>query len=105
MQDNKLEAHSVLYSLIEAGHDAYLAGGCVRDELLGLNPADYDVATSATPEQIESIFPRTISFAKKYGVTLVIFNDKKTVEVTTFRKDFGYQDGRRPAFVFWTLTV
>ncbi|HPG30743.1 MAG TPA: CCA tRNA nucleotidyltransferase [bacterium] len=96
---NKDEAYFVVKKLIENKHSAYLAGGCVRDELLGLNPVDYDVATSATPEEISGIFHRTAGFAKKYGVTVVVLNDNITVEVTTFRKDFGYRDGRRPTFV------
>lgn len=102
---NKNEAFEVIKKLTANGFEAYLAGGCVRDELCGKQPTDYDVATSARPEEVEKIFPRTLSFAKKYGVTNILFHDKVIVETTTFRKEFEYLDSRRPAIIeFGTLT-
>ncbi len=100
IETNKEEAYEVIHCLANNGFEAYLAGGCVRDELLNNAPKDYDVATNAKPAEIEKIFSKTLNFAKKYGVIIVFFSKtKKTVEVTTFRKDFGYKDGRRPDYV------
>lgn len=80
------------------GHVAYLAGGCVRDELLGLEPADYDLATDAKPEQIQEVFPKARGVGESFGVMLVRFQGR-TVEVATFRSDGPYHDGRRPSEV------
>ncbi|NBX36850.1 MAG: CCA tRNA nucleotidyltransferase [Planctomycetes bacterium] len=80
------------------GHVAYLAGGCVRDELLGIEPADYDLATDARPEQIQSVFPKARGVGESFGVMLVRFQGR-TVEVATFRSDGPYHDGRRPSEV------
>jgi len=74
---------------------AYFAGGCVRDELLGLDPADYDVATDARPDQISSYFPRTSEVGASFGVVLVR-ERRLAVEVATFRTDGAYSDKRRP---------
>jgi len=73
------------------GHQAWLAGGCVRDRLLGLEPKDYDIATSATPQQVALLFPSAAQVGAHFGVMLV-----DGVEVATFRSDHGYADGRRP---------
>jgi poly(A) polymerase len=81
--------------LHQAGHQAYFAGGCVRDLLLGITPKDYDVATSATPEVVQSLFPKTVSVGAHFGVILVCEQDA-TIEVATFRHDGAYTDGRRP---------
>ena len=113
-------------TLREQGHQAYLVGGCVRDLLLGREPADYDVATDATPDQVMRIFPETYAVGAQFGVVLVpvageshssvILSDeagahpapasqskdlllsrhKDCVEVATFRSDIGYSDGRHP---------
>lgn len=85
----------VLRTLHQAGHTAYLAGGCVRDALLGRTPKDFDVATSALPDEVEKIFPTTVAVGKAFGVILVV-QDGVPVEVTTFRLDGEYRDGRRP---------
>lgn len=86
--------------LRERGHQAYFAGGCVRDLLLGREPADYDVATDATPRQVMEIFPQTYAVGEQFGVVLVPFSRADsatdTVEVATFRSDVGYSDGRHP---------
>ncbi len=97
-------ALTVVRTLRDAGHTAYFAGGCVRDELLGLHPADYDVATSATPEAVKPLFRRTNHVGAAFGVTLVhipVFRAEPgspliTVEVATFRSDGPYADKRRP---------
>lgn len=87
--------------LARAGYRALFAGGCVRDRLLGLDPADYDVATSATPEQIRVVFPHAIGVGESFGVMLVRHGGR-TIEVATFRSESGYADGRRPTEVRFT---
>lgn len=90
---------STLKVLHENGYEAFLAGGCVRDALLGLKPKDFDIATDATPDQIEKLFPKAISVGKQFGVMMVVVPTEKqalTVEVATFRSDGEYADGRRP---------
>ena len=86
--------------LRDAGHQAFFAGGCVRDLLLGLAPQDYDVATSATPDHITALFPKTFSVGAHFGVVLVCTSqpDEQDIatEVATFRSDGAYSDGRRP---------
>lgn len=89
----------VCRQLATAGFDAVLAGGCVRDGLLGVVPKDFDVATNASPETVETLFERTISVGKNFGVIVVPFDDGTTIEVATFRKDGNYTDGRRPQSV------
>ncbi|MEM7629979.1 MAG: CCA tRNA nucleotidyltransferase [Planctomycetota bacterium] len=88
----------VVRALREKGHVAYLAGGCVRDELLGLEPKDYDVATSAHPEQVQELFRRTNAVGASFGVVLVR-ERRCTTEVATFRADGPYADARRPDHV------
>ena len=78
-----------------AGHEAWLVGGCVRDELRGAAPQDFDIATDARPEAVEALFPRTQSVGKAFGVMLVLEGDRQ-FEVATFRAESGYADGRRP---------
>ena len=94
-------AHDVIAALRAAGHEAYLAGGCVRDMLLGREPKDYDVATSARPDQVISLFPKTFSVGAHFGVVLVVEGDVAT-EVATFRSDGAYSDGRRPDAVMFS---
>ena len=88
-------AISIVRLLDSAGYTAYLAGGCVRDCLLGLTPKDWDVATSATPEEVLRVFPGAEGVGAAFGVMLVKVEDV-TVEVATFRKDGDYSDSRRP---------
>ena len=92
MTDNILQ---IIKTIQSHGYQAVLAGGCVRDFLLNVAPNDYDIATDATPDQIESIFPRTIAIGKAFGVINLLFNGEE-YEVATFRKDGQYSDGRRP---------
>jgi len=90
----------VVQQLQEAGHQALWAGGCVRDELLGLTPKDYDVATSARPEEVRRRFRRTLAVGASFGVVEVLGPrdnpEPLTVEVATFRADVCYSDGRHP---------
>ena len=97
----------VAESLRVHGHQAFLAGGCVRDLLLGLAPKDFDVATSATPEQVSALFPRTLQVGAHFGVVLVLCEmEAETIatEVATFRHDGAYADGRRPDTVRFSLS-
>ncbi len=81
-----------------AGHEAYFAGGCVRDLLMGLEPKDFDIATSATPEQIAQVYPKARGVGESFGVMLVR-ESGWMIEVATFREDCAYRDGRRPSEV------
>lgn len=95
-------ARGVVLRLRGAGHEALWAGGCVRDELLRRTPADYDVATSALPDQVRSLFgrSRTLAVGAAFGVITVVGpKGSGQVEVTTFRTDAEYTDGRHPAGV------
>ena len=94
----KAAATDIARRLQEAGHTAYFAGGCVRDELLGLDPHDYDIATSAKPSEVQKLFPHTQAVGAHFGVILVMEHDR-TFEVATFRSDHEYIDGRRPEMV------
>ncbi len=98
MPEVKEFAAQIVRTLRNAGHQAYLVGGCVRDLLLGLEPADYDVNTDATPGEVMRIFPETYAVGAQFGVVLVPVRDAadSTVEVATFRSDIGYSDGRHP---------
>src|SRR5215470_8795100 len=91
-------ALSIVKRLQDAGFSAFWVGGCVRDYLLGRHPTDYDVATSALPEQIEKLFPRTIPVGRKFGV-IIVLEEEKQFQVATFRAEADYQDGRRPESV------
>jgi len=98
----------VIQTLRAAGHQAYLAGGCVRDLLLGLDPKDYDVATSARPDIVLGLFPRTFAVGAHFGVVLVADSDEEgyiTTEVATFRSDGAYSDGRHPDVVRYTTSA
>jgi poly(A) polymerase len=88
-------AEQICKKLRESGHQAFLVGGCVRDILLGREPADYDVATDARPERVQELFPKSITVGAKFGVVIVTDEDAE-VEVATFRADIGYSDGRHP---------
>jgi poly(A) polymerase len=98
MREVKEYATQIIRTLRGAGHQAYLVGGCVRDLLLEREPADYDVTTDATPNEVMRIFPETYAVGAQFGVVLVPVRDGggKTVEVATFRSDIGYSDGRHP---------
>lgn len=91
-------AIDILRTLRAAGHTAYLAGGCVRDELLGLAPKDYDIATDATPDRVHELYPHAHAVGKAFGVMIVRSRDHggAVTEVATFRKEGAYSDSRRP---------
>ncbi len=91
----------IISTLRRDGHVALLAGGCVRDHVLGLTPKDYDVATSAPPEVVQQLFTRTQAVGEAFGVVLV-HQGKLAIEVATFRREWGYHDGRRPDHVEFT---
>ena len=95
MNSSDHTALRILKQIRKAGFTAFFAGGSVRDKLLGREAKDYDIATSATPEQIEALFPKTVAVGKAFGV-IVVVEDGTETEVATFRADGGYQDGRRP---------
>jgi poly(A) polymerase len=93
-------ATEAVRTLQKAGHVAYFAGGCVRDQLLGRPAKDFDVATSATPDEVQHLFPRTTGLEGKcFGVIRVLLGENLTLEVATFRQDLEYEDGRRPSGV------
>jgi len=98
-------ALAIARRLRDAGHQAFFAGGCVRDLLLGLAPQDFDVATSATPGEIVALFPKTFTVGAHFGVVIVcdeIDDTPIATEVATFRNDGAYSDGRRPDAVRYT---
>ncbi len=88
-------AVDIVRTLRDAGHLAYFAGGCVRDELLGRTPSDYDVATDAVPERVRALFRKTEAVGASFGVILVK-HAGQVIEVATFRSDGAYSDARRP---------
>ena len=101
-------ALQVVERLRAAGYEAYLAGGCVRDLLLGREPKDYDVATNATPEVVLGLFERTFAVGAHFGVVLVADGDGEgyvVTEVATFRSDGAYSDGRHPDAVRYTKSA
>ncbi|NJL32352.1 MAG: CCA tRNA nucleotidyltransferase [Phycisphaerales bacterium] len=91
----------IITRLREQGYTALLAGGCVRDQVLGLLPKDFDVATDAPPQVVQGLFARTQAVGEAFGVVLV-HQGKISTEVATFRKEWGYHDGRRPDHVQFT---
>src|SRR5271163_4979927 len=94
-----LTARDLVAQLQRAGHTAYYAGGCVRDQLLDLEAKDYDIASSATPEEVQQLFPRVTDLTgKSFGVVRILVG-KESYEVATFRQDGPYKDGRRPESV------
>ena len=86
---------NILCALDSAGHRAVLAGGCVRDNLLGRRPSDWDIASSASPEEVLALFPRCVPTGIKHG-TVTVLSGGGSVEVTAFRAEGGYSDHRRP---------
>ncbi len=94
----------VFEALRDAGHESYFCGGCVRDALMGVKPKDWDIATAATPDQVEELFPKTIPVGKAFGV-IVVKEETVNIEVATFRTEGGYQDGRRPEKVAFSSST
>lgn len=94
-------ASLILQKLRTAGHEAYFAGGCVRDMLLDLEPHDIDIATSALPQEVEKLFSHTVAVGAEFGVIIVLEHDAE-IQVATFRHDGTYGDGRHPNKVTFT---
>ena len=107
--DARQLAEGICRTLRGAGHQAFLVGGCVRDILLGRAPADYDVATDATPDRVQELFPRSLAVGAQFGVIIVAedseVGEALQVEVATFRSDIGYSDGRHPDRVVYTASA
>lgn len=97
-------ANSICETLLRNGFQALLVGGCVRDMLLGREPADFDVTTDATPDQVMELFPESLTVGAQFGVILIPREGSK-VEVATFRSDVGYSDGRHPDRVVYSKTA
>ena len=91
----------IIARLAADGAETLIAGGAVRDALMGREPGDLDVATSALPDRVQAAFARTIDVGKSFG-TIIVVEDGRQVEVTTFRREDGYLDGRRPSTVSFT---
>ena len=98
------DVQTILQSLSLAGHSAYIVGGCVRDSLMGMSPKDWDIATSAKPHEIKAIFSHTVDTGIDHGTVTVVLN-RNNYEVTTFRIDGIYLDGRRPKDVIFTADL
>jgi poly(A) polymerase len=96
-------ARRIALALRERGYSAYFAGGCVRDLSLGVEPKDFDVATSATPDEVLALFPKALTVGAHFGVVLVRDADGVSTEVATFRHDGVYSDGRRPDAVRFSV--
>jgi poly(A) polymerase len=101
MDPRRQAGEEIVRRLRAAGHVALFAGGCVRDHLLGRTPKDWDIATSAPPETVRELFPKTVPVGLKFGVILVLHGGAP-FEVTTFRAEEGYSDGRHPDRVRYT---
>ncbi len=97
-------ASNIIEKLQAAGYEAYVVGGCVRDSLLGREPYDWDITTSATPMQVKEVFPRTIDTGIKHG-TVTVMMDRVGYEITTYRIDGEYEDGRHPKNVTFTPSL
>ena len=95
---------SILTTLKESGHSSFIVGGCVRDSLMGITPKDWDIATSATPAEVKAAFPHTVDTGIAHGTVTVVIN-RCNYEVTTFRIDGEYLDGRRPEDVTFTTDL
>lgn len=91
----------IINRITEAGYEAYAVGGCIRDSILGRVPDDWDITTSATPQQVKQLFRRTIDTGIQHG-TVTVMLDREGFEVTTYRIDGKYEDGRHPTEVTFT---
>lgn len=99
-----VKANKIITRLTEAGYEAYVVGGCVRDAILGRPAADWDITTNARPEQVKALFSRTIDTGIRHG-TVTVLQGKEGFEVTTYRIDGEYQDGRHPSEVIFTPSL
>lgn len=97
-------AGQIIETIEEAGFEAYTVGGCVRDSILGREPQDWDITTSARPEQVKALFPRCIDTGIQHG-TVTVMMGREGFEVTTYRVDGKYEDGRHPKEVYFTPSL
>ena len=98
------DVENIIKELENAGYEAYIVGGCVRDSIMGINPKDWDITTSALPQDIKRVFKRTIDTGIKHGTVSVLVN-KSTYEITTYRIDGEYGDGRHPNSVEFSTSL
>lgn len=98
------KVNTIIHTLAAAGQEAYAVGGCVRDALLGREPADWDITTSASPAEVKALFPRTIDTGIQHG-TVTVMLGHEGFEVTTYRVDGAYEDGRHPKEVQFTRSL
>ena len=98
------KAEYILETLYGAGYEAYVVGGCVRDAILGREPEDWDITTSARPQQVKALFPRTIDTGLQHGTVTVMLRGEG-FEVTTYRIDGSYEDSRHPSQVSFTADL
>ncbi len=98
------KVHTIIDTLTAAGYEAYAVGGCVRDSYMGRVPNDWDITTSATPEETKRLFTRTIDTGIRHG-TVTVMQDREGFEVTTYRIDGEYEDGRHPKEVTFTASL
>lgn len=99
----KKQAVLIVQKLQDAGFEAYFAGGGVRDLLLGLDPKDIDIATSAKPEEVEKLFSHTIPVGKQFGI-IIVREKEQNYDVATFREESGYEDNRRPSKISFSTS-
>ena len=99
-----INAVKIIEILSDAGFESYIVGGAVRDLLIEKNPKEYDICTSATPNEINKIFKKSKLVGQSFGVSIVL-QDKYAFEIATFREDFDYLDGRHPDKVKYTKNV
>lgn len=98
------KVNQIIHTLQQHGYEAYAVGGCVRDSILGRVPDDWDITTSATPEETKALFPRTFDTGIEHG-TITVLIDKEAFEVTTYRVDGKYEDSRHPSEVTFTRSL
>lgn len=98
------KARYIIDTITAAGYEAYAVGGCVRDSVLGREPQDWDITTSARPEQVKALFPRTVDTGLQHGTVTVLLG-RESFEVTTYRIDGKYEDSRHPREVFFTPSL
>lgn len=94
----------IINNLIEHGYEAYAVGGCIRDSILNIYPEDWDITTSARPDEVKKLFKRTVDTGIKHGTVTVLYKDN-SYEVTTYRIDGKYEDGRHPTSVEFTPSL
>ena len=98
------KAAHIIHTLQAAGYEAYVVGGCVRDAILGRKAADWDITTSALPQEVKALFPRTLDTGLRHG-TVTVMLEREGFEVTTYRVDGEYEDGRHPKEVIFTPSL